>query len=269
MAAPRRVLLVSIDGLRPDGLQQAQTPHLDRLIARGAVHWTVRSVMPSATLPCHTSMFRSVLPERHGITTNRFTPLVRPVPSVTDVVHRAGRPTAAFYNWEELRDLSDPGSLNAAFFWRNCYVPEGDHVVADWAARFLTEHEVHFAFLYLGHVDVAGHNFGWMSPEYLQAVHNADAALGTVLEALEEIDLLEETAVLVLSDHGGHERTHGTDAPEDMTVPLVAAGPGVRTGGVELKEPASLLNVAPTVTALLGIAPAQEWDGQPLTEMLA
>jgi hypothetical protein len=40
--------------------------------------------MPSVTLPCHTSMFRGVTPERHGITTNTWTPQVRPVPSIID-----------------------------------------------------------------------------------------------------------------------------------------------------------------------------------------
>ena len=56
--------------------------------------------MPSATLPCHTSMFRGVTPERHGITTNTWVPQVRPVPSLVDVLHRAGKRTAFFYNWE-------------------------------------------------------------------------------------------------------------------------------------------------------------------------
>ena len=64
----QRVILFVLDGLRPDGLQQAPTPHVDCLISQGASTYTARTVMPSSTLPCHTSMFRGVTPQRHGIT---------------------------------------------------------------------------------------------------------------------------------------------------------------------------------------------------------
>ena len=67
-----RVILFVFDGLRPDGLQQASTPHVDRLISQGASTYTARTVMPSSTLPCHTSMFRGVTPQRHGILTNTY-----------------------------------------------------------------------------------------------------------------------------------------------------------------------------------------------------
>src|SRR4051794_350312 len=100
------VLLFSIDGMRPDGMQQADTPNIDRLIVGGALTLAARTVLPSITLPCHTSMFRGVPPERHGITANTWTPMARPIPSIIDLVHRAGRRTASFYGWEELRDLS-------------------------------------------------------------------------------------------------------------------------------------------------------------------
>ena len=63
-------ILVVIDGCRPDGIQQAATPNIDALDARGAYTCAAQSVGPSSTLPCHTSMFRGVTPERHGITTN-------------------------------------------------------------------------------------------------------------------------------------------------------------------------------------------------------
>ena len=121
-----RVILFVLDGLRPDGLQQASTPHVDRLISQGASTYTARTVMPSSTLPCHTSMFRGVTPQRHGILTNTWVPQVRPVPSLVDVLHQAGKRTAFFYNWEQLRDLADPGSLDRSYYMNNCHEPNGD-----------------------------------------------------------------------------------------------------------------------------------------------
>ena len=86
MATVDLVVLFVLDGLRPDGLQQADTPNIGSVFADGAFTMEARTVMPSATLPCHTSMFRGVTPERHGITTNTWVPQVRPVSSVVDIV---------------------------------------------------------------------------------------------------------------------------------------------------------------------------------------
>ena len=70
------LVLFVIDGMRPDGLQQTDTPHIDNVFQRGAYTCTARTVMPSVTLPAHTSMFRGVEPECHGIITSIWIPLV-------------------------------------------------------------------------------------------------------------------------------------------------------------------------------------------------
>jgi predicted AlkP superfamily pyrophosphatase or phosphodiesterase len=259
----RSTVLFVIDGLRPDGLQQAETPHIDDLIARGAHTYNARTVMPSATLPCHTSMFRGVAPGRHGITTNTWVPQVRPVPSLFGVVHAAGHKTASFYNWEQLRDLSDPGSLDRSVYLNNCYDPEGDGELADIAAEFLARHNEGFTFVYLGYTDVAGHESGWMSAPYLEAIGRADRAIGRVLEALDE-----ETCCIVTSDHGGHDQTHGTQMDEDMTIPWIACGPGVPTGH-QLIEPVAIIDNPPTIATLLGVEPARDWAGKVVGEVIS
>lgn len=100
MMTAHPVVLFVIDGLRPDGLVQAETSTMTRLMTTGAYTLTGRTVMPSATLPCHTSLFLGCKPERHGITTNTWAPPVRPVPGLIDVIHQAGHTTASFFNWE-------------------------------------------------------------------------------------------------------------------------------------------------------------------------
>ena len=107
-------ILVMIDGLRPDALDQIDCPNLRSLIARGASTLTARSVMPSVTLPCHTSIFHSVPPTRHGITVNVWTPMARPLPGLVDVAKDAGKRCSFIYNWEPLRDVSRPEKLYAS-----------------------------------------------------------------------------------------------------------------------------------------------------------
>jgi predicted AlkP superfamily pyrophosphatase or phosphodiesterase len=258
------VLLFSIDGLRPDALDHAATPTLDRLKKQGAWTGRARSVMPSVTLPCHQSMLRGVPPERHGITSNRFQPLARPVPSLIDAAHDAGKRIGFFYNWEQLRDLAEPGNVDVAYFRRDAYSPEGDQRIAAAAVACLSSEPIDFAFVYLGWTDECAHKAGWMSDEYFRAIENADACVGQVLEAVPDRD---SCAVLVQSDHGGHDRSHGTDRDEDMLIPWILSGAGVRRG-VELKETVRIFDTCPTLAYLLGVPSAPEWDGRVITEAL-
>ena len=77
-----------------------------------------------------------------------------------------------------------------------------------------------------------------------------------------------DTTYLLQSDHGGHERNHGTDLREDMTIPWLVAGPGIRAGHT-IAADVSLLDTAPTLARLLGIAPDREWEGRCIEEVLA
>lgn len=249
------VALILIDGLRPDAISPARCPNLEGLRRRGAWTFKAQSVMPSITLPCHMSIFHSVPPAQHGIITNDNWPPEIKVPGLIEVAHKAGRRSAFFYNWEPLRNLSRPDCLTFSYFRENCKVVEGDEVNAVEVARFIPQIPLDFVFVYLGVVDEIGHVYGWMSDEYLAQVERADRALGTVLNSLPP-----GSSVLLQSDHGGHDRGHGSDLPEDMIIPWIVTGPGIRPK-CEIEESVSLLDTAPTLARLLGIAPDPAWQG--------
>ncbi|MBI1880428.1 MAG: alkaline phosphatase family protein [Chloroflexi bacterium] len=258
------VVFILIDGTRPDALDVAECPNLAALRMRSAYTLKATSVLPSVTLPCHMSIFHSVPPTRHGVTTNDWQPMARPLPGLVDQAHTAGRRCAFFHNWEPLRNLNLPGSLAFAYFRDNVYTDlDGDHIIAAEAARYITMDHPDFAFVYFGTVDTMGHRHGWMSAEYLAQLGRVDQALGTLLAALPP-----DSAILLQSDHGGHERTHGSDSPEDMTIPWLVAGPDIRPG-YELKTPVSLLDTAPTLARLLQIKPHSEWEGRCIEEIFA
>jgi arylsulfatase A-like enzyme len=75
-----------------------------------------------------------------------------------------------------------------------------------------------------------------------------------------------DASIIVHADHGGHERTHGTDSPDDMTIPWIAAGPTIRRGHT-INAPVSLLDTAPTIARLLGLRQPAEWEGRPVEEI--
>lgn len=258
------VILFSIDGMRPDGMVQAHTPVIDRLMADGAHTLMARSVMPSVTLPCHTSMLRGVDVTRHGITSNDFQPLARPVPSVIDIAHLAGLRTGFFFNWGQLRDLCAPNRLDVSYCYKDAYRPEGDWKVARAAADHLIEEDFDLLFVYLGYTDECGHEHGWMSPQYLDAIANADACVGHVLEACRATG--RDRNVLLLSDHGGHGRSHGTDCDEDMNIPWVMHGPAIKPGPITTQP--VLYDACTTLAHLLGIPADRYWDGRVIHDAL-
>jgi bisphosphoglycerate-independent phosphoglycerate mutase (AlkP superfamily) len=176
-----------------------------------------------------------------------------------DVIHGSGGRAASFYNWEPLRDLSRPGSLEAGIFLDNCEEPEGvgDTRLTELAIDYLTRDPVDFAFIYLGYTDVAGHNDGWMSPAYLAGIENADACIGRALAALEG-----EWGVVVMSDHGGHDHGHGTLSATDMTIPVIMNGIGAWQPGTELGSEIGITDIAPTIVGWLGIERPGRWQGR-------
>lgn len=260
LRAMSNLTLIMIDGLRPDAIA-GHCPNLQAVMARGAFTLNAASVMPCITLPCHTSIFHSVPPARHGITTNEWHTFARPLPGLVEVASLAGKRCAIFYNWEQLRDISRPGQLAHASF-RDCvYSLDGDDWVVEEALRVMPQVAFDFAFVYFGTVDTVGHDHGWMSPEYLAQAQRVDAALGRLLSALPA-----DGHVLIQADHGGHDRTHGTEAPEDMTIPWVVAGPRVRQNH-SIASGVSLLDTAPTLAHLLGLKPHTQWEGKVVDEI--
>ena len=260
------IILVSIDGLRPDALLQANCPHLLHFRSVSAYTMCATSVMPSITLPCHTSIFHSVPPSRHGIMSNDWQPMTRPLPGLVEVAHQHHKHCAFFYNWEQLRDLSRPGHLEYTYFvnsGENNGRPDytTDDLIAAEAGCYITTQSPDFAFVYLGTLDIAGHIHGWMSDGYLAQLERIDETFGDLLEAVPE-----DSSILVQSDHGGHERGHGTDLPEDMTIPWMIAGPHIRANH-QIQAPVTLLDTAPTLAHLLEIPAPPQWEGHCVHEI--
>ena len=55
-----KVILISVDGMRPDGVMQCENPYVEELMKMSSYTMNARTVFPSVTLPCHMSMFHSV-----------------------------------------------------------------------------------------------------------------------------------------------------------------------------------------------------------------
>lgn len=250
-------VLLLVDGLRPDVLTGCGNPLAQQLIQQSYATLQARTVMPSVTLPCHMSLFHSVVPERHGVLTNQYVPQVRPIPGLAEQLSLFGKRAAFFYTWEELRDLSRPESLFYSLMINQEQQPDTDRKITREAIRYLREEQPDFLFLYLGQTDQLGHDYGWLSEQQMACASRA-------------VDLIQDVAgalppggqLIVTADHGGHDRCHGEDIPEDMTIPLLCMGEPFPAG--KTIPAASILDLAPTIARLCGVEPARQWEGHSL-----
>ena len=234
-------------------------PNLVRLARQGASTFDARTVFPSITLPAHTSMLRGIDPSVHGILDNTPLPLSDDWPTFLRTARQAGLRTAALLNWAPINAIVEPDAGDDRYFLDGGYGGDDDAHMAQ-AARSLLSADIDIAFAYLVSPDLAGHDHGWGSPEYLEALSRSDAALGNLLGAAGE-----DSAVLVTTDHGGHGNDHQASDPIDMVTFAVLRANGIPPAST-WSRPVSILDVAPTVAALAGFDAPSVWTGRSLTD---
>jgi predicted AlkP superfamily pyrophosphatase or phosphodiesterase len=237
-----KVVLISIDGLRADALAKAQAPEIRKLMARGVYTMRGRTILPSMTLPAHTSMVTGLDPSVHKVVWDDFRPEKGTIdrPTIFTIAHAAGKRTVAVVGKEKFQTLNVAGSIDTFM------VVASDAEIANQA---IVEAGVGFdlMFVHLPDVDLTGHALTWMSPAYMTAVEAADSAVGRIVAALPPY-----TTVIVTADHGGKDKSHGADTVEDMTVPWVAAGGKVPAHG-EMSGRVNEVDTAATVLSVLGL----------------
>lgn len=261
------VVLISIDGLRPDAIAQFQADTLMRLMREGSYTLQASTILPSKTLPSHTSMLTGQPPDVHGVKWNNVVSVNKgklEAPTVFGALRQNGFGTAAFFSKPKFTTLQQPGSLDysqAPGGWWGSWAAE--RTVTD-AVTYLVSDKPNFLFVHFGDTDRAGHDSGWMSPRYGEAVRTVDRAVGRLLGVATETFGKEGFTVIVTADHGGHERDHGSDDPRDVTIPWIAWGEGVAPG--MLTRAVRTTDTAATVLWLFGTNEPEDWQGSPVKE---
>ncbi len=195
------------------------SPNLDYIRENGVSAISLEPTFPSKTFPNHLSIITGMYPENHGIIMNFF----------DDPYHHLS------YGLSDSLSIRDPrwylgeafwetaerqGITCASYFWpgselklpyrRPTYRQLYEHTrpyeqrvegVLKWL-QLPPEKRPHFITLYMHETDTQGHRYGPNSPEVNDAIRLLDSMLGKLIGGLKKINMLEQTNIIVVSDHG-------------------------------------------------------------------
>ncbi len=251
------VLLISIDGMRPDALHNTEYGKYLESVCSYSLN--AKTVYPSITLPCHMSMFHSVEPADHGVIENRYTPNSELGHGIAEELSEANKKTAIFFNWSPINNVVKPGKNVYSKFVDPSQIgwEEANKKTTKACIDYITNNKVDFTFLYLGFLDEWGHAYGWLSDEYYYALNESLALVKQVISHLSD-----DYTVIITTDHGGKNKGHGSNSVEDMTIPIFVMGEKYIKG--KNFNNGSILDIAPTVLNVLDVEIPTYWKGSPL-----
>lgn len=292
------VLVFLVDTLRADhlgtyGYARDTSPHMDALAAEG-VRFDFAFSSSSWTRPAVASLLTSVYPTVHGVH-DRVDVLPPHLPTVASYFTDAGYVSQGF--------MSNPNCLptwgfggdftryvDIASFVMN---PDKDADVADAAIAAIKDLAGRPWFLY---VHAIGPHAPYEPPapygdrfrgdrldleekdreqadviaRYDGEIAFTDLQFGRIVEALREQGLYDDTLIVITSDHGDQFGEHGRRGhgislhDEEIHVPFIVKMPAGEQAGSAIADVAELLDIAPTVLDIAGLAVPERFQGRSL-----
>lgn len=222
------VLMISIDGLRPDAVLQAdehglEIPVLRGFLTEGSYAHDVLNVNPTVTNPNHATLVTGVLPREHGIYNNRpFVPAAKLPPS-----YRMYSQITARTLW---RAAKDAGLTTGSIFWPvtaeakdiDFNLMEGseedDQKIGNDAVALIEQKGPDFLTIHFVSLDHRQHESGPFSPEADTALERIDGVIGQIIAAQKKAH--PDSIITIVSDHGFFQVTHQVN----LNTALVEAG---------------------------------------------
>ncbi|MDP6977468.1 MAG: sulfatase [Myxococcota bacterium] len=293
------LLFIVIDTLRADrmdayGYSRTTSPIMAELASSGIRFAHVES-QSSWTKASMASLWQGMYPERTGIQ-RYFQSLTEDAQMPAEVLRDAGFRTggvwrngwvAANFGFNQGFDLyvrphaqRRVGMIVGNPSARN--LTGTDYDASEVAFEFLESYKSERWFLYLHYMDVHQSLYADTSPIYGtdvsdfydSSIHWVDRNVGMMVDALRDRNLLDNTMIVIVSDHGegffehgqeGHARTLFREVQE---VPFIIVPPFEIEGGLVVEPHVANVDVWPTILDLLGLPPLDRADGRSLMPLI-
>lgn len=258
-----RVVVLNIDGVRKDIFDSLHLPAIDRLKKEGANHVIgLETVYRALTNPAFASIFTGTIPKFHGVHSNNFGQSIK-VEGLPDIV-----PSIVY------------GSMHVKHFckkhWQTRIVSLPRHsvyycddIMVGWLKNdILAKSEIRLFIADFSEADFLAHAYGSKSRQYKEALKRTDRRIGDFIDWMEQNGQMQDTAVVVCSDHGIAMIDHSyLIAKPERYVPYLIYGKGIKKG-FQIKRSGKIMDICCTIAYLLGIRYPRDSRGQVFTEVL-
>jgi hypothetical protein len=227
VAGVNKVLLIGLDGTRPDALTASNSPCLDSLMAEGTYSLDALTVPPTWSGPGWSSILTGVWWTKHGVVDNSF------VGSRFDAYPCVFKRIKEFDSSLKCASIVNKQSINEIIVEGVDYEAQSlsDAEVARLAVDYLASNDPDVLFVQFKETDYTGHATGYdpMNPEYLVKIEAIDGYIRGILRAIRNRPSAgsENWLILAAADHGGLNRTHGGGSLQERNIFFIASGPGV------------------------------------------
>ena len=228
----KHVVMIGLDGLAGNTVEAADMPTVKSMMAGGAWTLQARSILPSSSACNWASAYMGVGPEMHGY--NTWGSRTPDFPSIA--VGKNGIFPTIF---TVLREHNPEINTSAFYEWD----VQGDLI----DNKAVTYHQ---------HVPMGDS----------RSADITNAYIAQIVEATKEAGMYDETIFIIISDHGGINKGHGSTSMSEMEAVLVFCGPGVKKG-YKIDVPVVRYDTAPTIARIFGAATPDVWRGRAIEEI--
>lgn len=268
----KHVILIGSDGLGAYAFEKAKVPNMRKMMQGGAYSLEARAVLPSSSAVNWASMIMGSGSELHGYTEwGSKTPEIESkvvgeegiYPTIFSLVDKQlpDEKKGAVYTWGGIGYLFEKPLMDID------HHGETDVETVSVAMDFFNKEKPAMTFIHLSHPDNELHGVGHDTPEYYDAVEEVDRLVGVILTDLEKSGLIDETVIILSSDHGGVGTGHGGKSLLEVEIPWIIYGHGIPQIGGSLKSSIVTYDTGATIAYLLGIKMPQVWTGRPVMEV--
>tara|TARA_B100001057_G_scaffold480975_1_gene554461 strand:- start:3173 stop:4837 length:1665 start_codon:yes stop_codon:yes gene_type:complete len=264
------LIIIGVDAMSPNGIINADTPVMDELMANGSYTLNARGVLPTSSSTNWASMVSGAGPEQHGVTSNGWERDEHTLPAVIQgeegifptifSVARNQRPDmemGAIYTWGGFGRLIERSLLDYDNTEKN------DELTVEKAIDYIKKKTPNFLFIHLDRVDHVGHSMGHKTPQFYDAVTKIDLQIGQIIQSTKEAGIYQNTTFIISADHGGIGFGHGGETEDEIEIPFIIFGKGIKRNYLIRNQVYTYDNAA-TAALLLGLDQPQAWTGRPI-----
>lgn len=269
----KHVIFLGFDAMSAIGIQRAETPTFNYMIANGAVSLDTRCCRETSSSQNWMSMVCGAPLEMTGITSNdweRDSYTISPsaknkigiFPTVFDCIReqKPGARMEAYIEWGAETRMYDMSVFDKTLCSGNGASYDAEQVLDAAFASYL-ENEPDLLFVSIDATDHAGHSYGHENQGFFDCVHRMDERVGEFLKELESRKMLDDAVIIITADHGGLNYGHGGDSMAELRIPVIMYGKGVTKGKV-MEHANMIYDNAATIAGLLGVKLPDECRGK-------